>query len=34
MYVTGHGGAEGCELLGLPHFLDTQLTDDSEVVKC
>jgi hypothetical protein len=25
----GHGG---CEMLRLPHFLDSWLTDDSEVV--
>jgi hypothetical protein len=29
--VTGHGSPYGCETLRPPHFLDSQLTDDSEV---
>jgi hypothetical protein len=28
--VTGCGGPEGCETSGLPHFLDTWLTDGGE----
>jgi hypothetical protein len=31
--VTGCGGPEGCEMSRLPHFLDNQLTDGSEVVS-
>jgi hypothetical protein len=29
--VAGHGGPQGCEMSRLPHFLDSQLTDGSEV---
>jgi hypothetical protein len=31
--VTGHGGPQCCETLRLPHFLDNQLTEGSEVVS-
>jgi hypothetical protein len=31
--VTGHGGPYICETSRLPHFLDNQLTDGSEVVS-
>jgi hypothetical protein len=31
--VTGHGGPQSCETSRLPHFLDNQLTDGSEVVR-
>jgi hypothetical protein len=31
--VTGCGGPQGCEMSSLPHLLDNQLTDDSEVVS-
>jgi hypothetical protein len=31
--ITGHGGPKGCESSRLPHFLDSQLTDGSEVVS-
>jgi hypothetical protein len=31
--VTDRGGAYGCELLRLPHFLDNRLTDGGEVVS-
>jgi hypothetical protein len=36
MPETGHGGPEDCEKLRLPHFLDSQLPDGSEIVglKC
>jgi hypothetical protein len=28
--VTSRGGPEGCEMLGLPHFVDNQLRDGNE----
>jgi hypothetical protein len=31
--VIGCGGLQGCETSRLPHFLDNQLEDDSEVVS-
>jgi hypothetical protein len=31
--VTVRGGPYGCEMLRLPHFLDSQLTGCSEVVS-
>jgi hypothetical protein len=31
--VAAHEGLKGCEMLRLPHFLDSQLTDGSEVVS-
>jgi hypothetical protein len=31
--VTGRGGPQGCETSRLPHFLDSLLTDGSEVVS-
>jgi hypothetical protein len=31
--VTDHGGPWGCEISGLPHFLDNRLTDGREVVS-
>jgi hypothetical protein len=31
--VTGCGGPKGCETSRLPHFLDSRLTDDGEVVS-
>jgi hypothetical protein len=31
--VTGHEGPWGCEMLRLPHFLDTQLTDSNEIIS-
>jgi hypothetical protein len=31
--ITGHGGPEGYEMLRLPHFLDSWLTDGSEIVS-
>jgi hypothetical protein len=31
--VTGRGGAWGCEMLRLPHYLDSLLTDDGKVVS-
>jgi hypothetical protein len=31
--VTGPEGPKGCETSRLPHFLDNQLTDGSEVVS-
>jgi hypothetical protein len=33
IFVMGRGGPYGCETLGLPHFLDDQLTDGGEVVS-
>jgi hypothetical protein len=29
--LTGHGGLYGCEMFGIPHFLDSRFTDDNEV---
>jgi hypothetical protein len=31
--VTGCGGPRGCEMSRLPHFLDNQLSNGSEVVS-
>jgi hypothetical protein len=31
--VTGRGGPYGCETSRLPHFLESGLTDDGEVVS-
>jgi hypothetical protein len=31
--LIGHGAPEGCEMLRLPHLLDNQLADGSEVVS-
>jgi hypothetical protein len=31
--VTSRGGLKGCETLRLPHFPDSRLTDDGEVVS-
>jgi hypothetical protein len=31
--ITGREGAYGCETSRLPHFLDSRLTDGSEVVS-
>jgi hypothetical protein len=33
MSVTGRGGPSGWEMLRLPHFLESWLTDGSEVVS-
>jgi hypothetical protein len=33
IHVTGCGGPQGCQTSRLPHFLDSQLTDGSEVVS-
>jgi hypothetical protein len=31
--VTGRGGPQSCEMTRFQHFLDSQLTDGSEVVS-
>jgi hypothetical protein len=31
--ITGHGGAWGCEMSRLKHFLDNRLVDDGDVVR-
>jgi hypothetical protein len=31
--ITGRGGPQGCETSRLPHFLDSRLTNGSEVVS-
>jgi hypothetical protein len=31
--IAGHGGLQGCEMLRIPHCLDSRLTDCSKVVS-
>jgi hypothetical protein len=31
--VTGREGPYGCEMLRVPHYLDSRLTDDGKVVS-
>jgi hypothetical protein len=31
--ITGLGGLQGCEILGIPHYLDSRLIDGGKVVS-